>query len=401
MKKLFAAFLSALLAVPAAAATSDSRGNQAAANAYRQNQRNTYYMVTQPDIDSECRGRIYKCLSDYCGDLTVIPGSRGNRCDYATESDLYNWTLMCLQKDRNPLLPQYNTNAAAGPNGMNAPARLCPSYIQSELMSYLSMANMAEKLTLSRSGECVARRQELSAAISCHQVALTYGNGTQNRLVSQLTDTCGPEFPGGSVAMIQKFATAGNLGANVLGWAEKVVSMDLSAKGPEWQSAMDQVLAYYTNKMNLACGENVQMATPPRAGAAGGGVGGGNSLPTLTTIAALAVDSYAANQMMEINRDAAANAPAETIWAEIRSAAEVYDFATAKQVVNAGLTNSPLMQNAFLSPAQMATMQDRYKTGAKLFILRDSARCYMVPVRALTTQEQSAIAQIFASCAAR
>jgi hypothetical protein len=396
VKKSFTALLSALFIAPALAA-GQTRGNQAAANAYRQNQRNTYYMITQPDIDSECRGRIYKCLSDYCGDLTVIPGQRGDRCDYSTESELYNWALMCLQRDRNPLLPQYGANTAAGANGMNTAARLCPSYIQSELMSYLSMANLAEKLTLQRSDECVNRRMELSAAISCHQVALTYGNGTQNRLESELTSYCGDSLPGGSSAMVQKFATAGNLGANVLGWAEKIVSVDLSNKGPEWQSAMDQVLAYYTNRMNLACGENMQMNTPPRGGASGSG----GTYPTLTTIANLALDTYSAEQLEELHRNSLVNAPAETIWAELYSSSEVYDFATAKQVVNAGLTNSPLTANAFLSSAQMATMQDKYKYGAKVFILRDSARCYIVPVRALTTQEQMAVGQVFSSCASK
>ena len=51
---------------------SGSRGNAGVANAYKQNQRNTYYMVTQPDVDSACRDKIYKCLSDYCGDTTPI-----------------------------------------------------------------------------------------------------------------------------------------------------------------------------------------------------------------------------------------------------------------------------------------------------------------------------------------
>jgi hypothetical protein len=385
--------------MPALATTSNTRGYQAAANTYRQNQRNTYYIITQPDIDSECRDRIFKCLAEYCGDTTIIPGQRSGRCMYATESDLYNYALLCIQKDRTPLLPQYGANTAAAVNGMNTAARLCPSYVQSELMSYLSMANLAEKLTLSRSDECISRRMELSAAISCHQVALTYGNGTQNRLVSQLTDTCGADMPGGSSAMVQKFAIAGNLGASVLGWAEKMVSIDLSNKGPEWQSAMDQVLAYYTNRMNLACGDDMKINTPARGNS--GTDGTANSLPTLTTIANLALDTYNTKELEAIHRGSVLNAPAETIWAEVYSLSEVYDFSTAKSVVNAGLTNSPLTQNAFLSSAQMSAMQEKYKTGAKVFILKDSARCFIVPVGALTTQEQSAIAQVFASCAAR
>jgi hypothetical protein len=198
--------------------------------------------------------------------------------------------------------------------------------------------------------------------------------------------------------MVQRFATAGNLGANVLGWAEKIVSMDLSNKGPEWQSAMDQVLAYYTNRMNLACGENMQMNTPPRTSS---GASGDSAYPTLTAIANIALDTYSTRELQALQQDALANAPIETIWAEIQAMSEVYDFATAKQVVNAGLTNSPLTANAFLSSSQMATMQDKYKYGAKMFILRDSARCYIVPVRTLTSQEQAAAAQVFASCSSR
>jgi hypothetical protein len=164
---------------------------------------------------------------------------------------------------------------------------------------------------------------------------------------------------------------------------------------------MDQVLAYYTNRMNLACGDNMQINTPARGSAGSAGGTSGNDLPTLTTIAGLALDVYSTRELEAIHNGAVMSAPAETIWAEIYSSSEVYDFATAKQVVNAGLTNSPLTQNAFLSSAQMATMQDNYKTGTKVFILRDSARCFIVPVRTLTAQEQSAAAQVFASCAAR
>jgi hypothetical protein len=397
LKKLVTVFLQALFLVPGFA-LADSRGNQASANSYRQNQRNSYYMVTQPDIDSECRNRIYKCLSDYCGDVTIVPDGSGQRCDYVTESELYNWTLICLQRDRNPLLPQYNTNNSNAVNGVNTAARLCPAYVQSELMSYLSMSNMAEKLTLSRSPECVTKRQELSVAMSCHQVAITYGNGTQNQLVAQLTDVCGANIAGGSVQMVQKFATAGNLGANVLGWAEKVVSLDLSKKGPEWQSAMDQVLAYYTNRMNLACGDNMQINTPARGSDSAGGV---NKLPTLTTIANLALDTYNADELKKLQKESLTEAPVETVWSEVYSASEIYDFGTAKQVVNAGLTNSPLTQNAFLSSAQMSTMQNNYKLGAKVFILHDSARCWIVPVRQMTQQEQSAVAHVFASCVAK
>ena len=68
--------------------TSGARGNQGLANAYLSNQRMTYFMVTQPDVDSACRSKIYNCLADYCGDVTVVPGQRTGRCQYATESEL-------------------------------------------------------------------------------------------------------------------------------------------------------------------------------------------------------------------------------------------------------------------------------------------------------------------------
>ena len=100
------------------------RGNSGLANAYKTNQLNTYYMVTQPDVDSACRTKIYNCLAEYCGDVTVVPGQRTGRCQYATESELYNYALLCLQKDTSVLLPQYNTNSLYASNGMNTAARL-------------------------------------------------------------------------------------------------------------------------------------------------------------------------------------------------------------------------------------------------------------------------------------
>jgi len=88
------------------------------------------------------------------------------------------------------------------------------------------------------------------------------------------------------------------------------------------------------------------------------------------------------------------------LWMEVQSATAVNDFASAKQVVQAGLTNSPLTQNPFLSSAQMGTMQESYKLGTKVFILRDSARCWIVPVQTLTGKEQAVLSQTFASCVA-
>ncbi|MBD5391633.1 hypothetical protein HDR66_02395, partial [bacterium] len=70
MKKISLSLLLCLgmiCAMDCGATTTTVRGKQNVANAYKTNQRNTYYMVNQPDVDSECRNRIYKCLSDYCG----------------------------------------------------------------------------------------------------------------------------------------------------------------------------------------------------------------------------------------------------------------------------------------------------------------------------------------------
>jgi hypothetical protein len=382
----FAFFISANAATTAY--TNNNRGYQGLAQAYQTNQRNTYYMVTQPDVDSECRSRIYKCLADYCGDVTVVPGQRQGRCTYASESELYNYALLCLQKDNSVLLPQYAVNTKTSANGMNSAARLCPSYVQQELMSYLSMSNMSEQLSKSRSSVCLERRQELEAAMACHSVALSYGNETSSMLTSQLTDYCGGGVPGGSAEMVQRFSGAGNVGANIWGWAEKIVNLDLNKKGADWQAAVDSVLAGYTNRMNLACGENMQINTVAHTG-------GNSGAPTsLQTAAALAVG------MAFPAPDPTVPDPYETwsIWQEITSNSNVYDYATAKQVVQAGLTNAATTQNAFLTSAQMDSMQTAYKLGTKIFILRDSARCYTVPVAEMDAKQKSVVAQAFASC---
>ena len=326
------------------------RGNAGLANAYKTNQRNTYYMVTQPDVDTACREKIFACLSEYCGDVTVVPGQTTSKCKYATESELYNYALLCLQRDTEILLPQYGANTRNGMSGMNTAARLCPSYVQQELMSYLSMANMAEQLSKSHSDLCLQRRQELEAAMACHSVALAYGNETSSMLNTQLTDYCGSGVPGGSAEMVTRFANAGNVGANIWGWAEKIVNLEMNNKGADWQAAVDAVLASYTNRMNLACGDNLQLNTVSH--------GDNNDPTTIQTIAAY-------------------------------------------QVINAGLSNPSTTQNAFLSSAQMDDMQRAYTRGTKVFILRDSARCYIVPVTQLSAQEQSLVAQSFANCVSK
>lgn len=369
-------------------ATGGARGYAGVANTYKTNQRNTYFMVTQPDVDTACRTKIFKCLSDYCGDTTVVPGQRESKCQYATETELYNYTLLCLQRDTEILLPQYGANTANYTGGMNTAARLCPSYVQQELMSYMSMANMATQLSKSNSDLCIQRRQELEAAMSCHSVALAYGNETSSMLTTQLADYCGAGVPGGSAEMVTRFANAGNVGANIWGWAEKIVSLDLNKKGEDWQAAIDAVLAGYTNRMNLACGDNMQLNTVSH--------GTSSSQPTvLQTVAALAVNAAFPTTEQRIDN------PYEnqSIWMEVRSLSdEIYTFDRAFQIINAAMSLPSTTQNAFLTSAQIDNMQKAYTRGTKVFILRDSARCFVVPVATMTEAEQSLVAQSFANC---
>lgn len=366
-----------------------NRGYQGLANAYVANQRNTYYMVTQPDVDSACRTKIYNCLAEYCGDVTVVPGQRTGRCQYATESELYNYALLCLQKDTSVLLPQYNTNVRGSAGGVNTAARLCPPYVQQEVMSYLAMANMADDLSKSHSDLCLQRRQELEAAMACHSVALAYGNETTSMLTTQLTDACGAGVPGGSAEMVTRFANAGNVGANVWGWAEKILNLDMNQKGEDWQMAVDSVLASYTNRMNLACGDNLQINTASTS------TSDSSQPSTLQTVAALAT-----GVAFPTTGGANVENPYEnqSLYMELTTMSEMYDYQTAYQLVQAAMSNSALIQNPFLTTAQLSNMQNAYVRGTKVFILRDSARCYIIPVQTMTTQETNLIAQMFASC---
>ena len=361
------------------------RGNQGLVNAYKQNQRNTYYMVNVPDVDSACRTKIDKCLTNYCGDITVVPGQVSGRCAYATESELYNYVLLCLRNDTTMLLPNYAAGTKVGIGGVNTAAHLCPSYVQQELMGWLSMANMADELTKTHSPQCLERRRELEAAMSCHSVALAYGNETSSMLMSQLTDYCGAGVPGGSAEMVSRFANAGNVGANIWGWAEKIVTLDLNKKASDWETAVDAVLASYTNRMNLACGDDMQLNLPARDNS--------NNTSALQTAAAVAVS--VAFPDTQKKTDAVGNV---NIYMEIKSRTDVYDYNTAQDVVQAGLTNSSLTQNAFFTPAQMDDMQTAYKRGTKLFILRDSTRCCIIPVAEMSAAEKSMMAQQFSTC---
>lgn len=365
-----------------------NRGYQGLANAYQQNQRNTYYMVTQPDVDSACREKIYNCLAEYCGDVTVVPGQRSSRCQYATESELYNYALLCLQRDTSPLLPQYNTGYRTSAGGMNTAARLCPSYVQQEVMSYLAMSNMADELSKSHSDLCLQRRQELEAAMACHSVALAYGNETTSMLTTQLTDACGAGVPGGSAEMVTRFANAGNVGANVWGWAEKILNLDMNQKGEDWQMAVDSVLASYANRMNLACGDNLQINTASTS------TSDSSQPSTLQTVAALAAGAA----FPVATTDVPNPYENQSLYMEQTTMSDIYDYATAYQLVQAAMSNPVTTQNAFLTTAQLSDMQTAYTRGTKVFIIRDSARCYIVPVATMTTTESNMIAQAFASC---
>jgi len=390
-----------VISVSAYAVVTSNRGHQQHSLTYRQHQRNQFFLVTQPDVDSECRSRIFNCLSEYCGDVLMVPGSHArSQCHFASENDMYNWVLMCLRRDMYPLLPQFNTNNAARQNGLNTAARLCPPFIQSELLAYLAMANMADQLALRRSDECVNRRHELNAAMACHQTALIFGDTGQNRLTTELRNACGPGIPGGSTEMVQRFAMAGNIGANLLDWTERVLSLNLSNKGPDWQIEMDQVLAFYLNRMNLACGDNMQLNAPVRQTMAETGA---NPFPATTALIQQTIgrDTGAAVGAVLHGPAQGQAAAGGNIWAEVRSMTDIFDQATARQVVSAGLTNSPMMQNAFFTSSQMATMQEQFRQGVRVFILRDSARCFMVPVGQLTAQEQTTMAHLFSGCVAR
>lgn len=368
-----------------------SRGNQASVTAYKNSQKNNYYLYTQLDIDSACRTKIYNCLAEYCGDVTIVPGQRSGRCTYSTETELYNYALLCLQKDTDVLIPQYNVNTRTGSGGMNTAARLCPSYVQQELMSYLSMANMADKLSKSYSSLCLERRQELEAATACYSVAMSYSNETTSMLTSQLTDYCGAGVSGGSAEMVAKFANAGNVGANVWGWAEKIVNLDINKKGDDWQTAVNAIMASYTNRMNLACGDNqtAQLAT----------VSTNNESTTIQKTITMAGESLISDGSKATSFPSSkADVLSTDIWQKVQSAVDIYDFATAKQVVQAGLTNSATTPNAFLTSAQMDDMQTGYKNGVKVFMINDGTRCYTIQVGELSSTQKSLIAQSFANC---
>ena len=224
--------------------------------------------------------------------------------------------------------------------------------------------------------------------MACHSVALAYGNETTSMLTTQLTDACGAGVPGGSAEMVTRFANAGNVGANVWGWAEKILNLDMNQKGEDWQMAVDSVLASYTNRMNLACGDNLQINTASTS------TSDSSQPSTLQTVAALATGVAFPTTSANVEN------PYEnqSLYMEQTTLSEVYDYNTAYQLVQAAMSNPSTTQNAFLTTAQLSAMQTAYTRGTKVFIIRDSARCYIIPVQTMTTQETNLIAQMFASC---
>jgi hypothetical protein len=209
-------------------------------------------------------------------------------------------------------------------------------------------------------------------------------------LKTQLTDYCGAGVAGGSAEMVTRFANAGNVGANIWGWAEKIVSLEANSKGANWEAAVDAVLASYTNRMNLACGDSLQLNTVSHPTTTNTTPNLQNAVSIMANVAFPSATNTTPNPIKDYS-----------VYMEVTSMSEIYDYATANQVVQAGLTNNALTQNAFLSSAQMDNMQRAYKLGTKVFIIRDSSRCYTVPVSTLTQTETSIIAQSFANCVNR
>jgi len=141
----------------------------------------------------------------------------------------------------------------------------------------------------------------------------------------------------------------------------------------------------------LACGDNMQLNTVAHSGS-------GSSQPTaLQTAAALVTGVvFPTSERVEEN-------PYETwsVFMDVTAMSEMWDYNTAYQVVQAAMSNSSMTQNAFLTSAQIDDMQRAYIRGTKVFIMRDSARCYIIPVREMTYEERSLVAQTFANCVSK
>ena len=80
---------------------------------------------------------------------------------------------------------------------------------------------------------------------------------------------------------------------------------------------------------------------------------------------------------------------------------EIYTYDRAFQLVQAALSNPSTTPNSFFTSAQIDNMQRAYTRGTKVFIVKDSARCFVVPVAQMTDSEQSLVSQSFAHCIGR
>jgi hypothetical protein len=141
--------------------------------------------------------------------------------------------------------------------------------------------------------------------------------------------------------MVTRFATAGNMGADIWGWAEKIVGLEANKKGKDWQVAVDAVLAGYTNRMNLACGDNVQINTPARAQS--------NEPSALQTVANLAVATAFPTTTQQIENPYAN----QSIWMDVRSRTDIYTKSDAFAVIGAALNNPAILQNAYFNTGEM------------------------------------------------
>ena len=77
---------------------------------------------------------------------------------------------------------------------------------------------------------------------------------------------------------------------------------------------------------------------------------------------------------------------------------ELYSQDRAEQAVMAVFAQNATKQNPFFSPATVASMHQAYERGTKMFVVRENARCFMVPVVEMTTDEHMLVAQTFPGC---
>ena len=113
------------------------------------------------------------------------------------------------------------------------------------------------------------------------------------------------------------------------------------------------------------------------------------------TVAALAVNAAFPTTDQKIDNPY----ESQSIWMEVQSLSdEIYTFDRAFQIINAAMSLPSTTQNAFLTSAQIDNMKTAYTRGTKVFVLRDSARCFVVPVAQMTNAEESLVSQSFANC---